>query len=193
MPEKYDFEIAAKYKKFPIVIHKDGWAIVIEKMFERGTTCYEYPPSPEFYKIVKRFYPNGMLKAKGKALSDGFGIDIWNFYDEDGNITERVDMSEKFRSSRIKIKDILAFLDKEGHIDLKTGEGREYIFEGENYNHTVPCHFSLNFINNGKGESYWYIMIEAAEWNNYYETIYHLDKDTGKVLKKETKKVELEI
>jgi hypothetical protein len=184
MSEKYDFETVKNSKTDPAVVKKGKWTILMYSMFEDGGTYVEYPPTPEFYKITKFFYPNGMIKERGKVIGQVFPCGTWEYFDEKGNLVKEENLDEKL--GKIKPNDILRFLEKEGWINLTTGEGREYpVLDGNNYEGIEECRFSLSFVNDNDNQ-YWNIFIQSAAWNNYYHTIYHLDINTGEVLSKET-------
>jgi hypothetical protein len=187
--EKYDFETMNKAQSHTVCIIRNGWTILMRKMLETGATYNEFPPSPEFYKIVKNFYPNGMLKSRGKITGSHLSIGVWQYYDEEGNLTKEVDEDKKF--GRIKLDQLLKFIEKEGHINLETGEGREYalMIDGK-FSHIMPCIFSLNYDERGE-KPFWIITIGHAPWNGYHRTIYHIDKETGEVLFKESEFIQI--
>ena len=181
--EKYDFELMKNNTHAqPYGIIRNGTKVAMYHMGGSGTHYYEYPPWPAYYKIVKGFYPNGNLKVVGKVVGEHISIGETIYYDEQGNIT-RVDEDKKF--GKIKIEDILKFIEKEGHINLETGEGFETI---KIYNNggvqPIPSRFGI-YPNSGES-MYWAIIIFAAPWNDFMETVYGIDKDTGEVVSKES-------
>ncbi|MDR3339818.1 MAG: hypothetical protein LBT25_06995, partial [Candidatus Symbiothrix sp.] len=103
--------------------------------------------------------------------------------------TKEVDEDKKF--GRIKLDQLLKFIEKEGHINLETGEGREYalMIDGK-FSHIRSCRFSLNFDERGE-KPFWIITIGHAPWNGYHRTIYHIDKETGEVLFKESEFIQM--
>ncbi|AND63534.1 hypothetical protein AX766_03495 [Flavobacterium covae] len=90
---------------------------------EGGYVKKEKLPNPSFLKIYKEFYVNGNLKRKETYIGENVKIGISEYYDEDGTLDKKINEDEKF--GKIKYTDCLAFLEKKGYIDLKTGKGRE--------------------------------------------------------------------
>lgn len=183
--EKYDFETINKYPATinPIGIIRNGWEIMMSRMTITGAFYKEYPPVPEFYAVGKTFYPRGTIKSKiyytGERLRFGESI----YYDEDGKIINRVNEDAKF--GKIKVDDLLLFIEKEGWINLETGEGREDIdiLEDGRCDY-IPSHFYISEEKVTDGTSYWLITIPAMRYNDFIRTTYHIDKETGEVLYK---------
>jgi hypothetical protein len=190
--EKYDFETVKNSKTNPAVVKKREVIVVMYSMTESGAYYLEYSTAISFYKTVKNFHPNGMIKSQGSVVGKDFSVGLWQFYDEKGNLIKEVDEDKKF--GKIKPKDILRFIEKEGWINLTTGEGREYPILKENYIEFEYCRFVLSFIQKGKDipvtendpPFLWVIRIPTQKWNNFHQTIYFIDGDTGEVLSKET-------
>lgn len=182
--EKYDFELINKSMKNPIGIVRNGWTIIMYKMTSSGAYYNEYPPAPDFYKIVKTFHPNGNLKSIGKIVGANLLTGIWKYYDEYGNLIKEINEDRKFR--KIKQNDILKFVEKEECINLKTGEGREFAEISENGNiQSHLCRFYVNLVEDER--KYWAIEIPPAPWNNHFGIIYHIDTDSGNILYKKSK------
>ena len=182
-PEKYDFNAVNKLSSCTGVI-RNGWTILMYSMQPYGAWYREYPPVPEFYRVVKSFYPNGNIQTVGKIIGENLRIGEWVYFDDRGNITEIVDEDKKL--GKIKVKDILKFIEKEGHINLSTGEGREYGVitpDGSGYN--MHGRFRINW---GEKE-YFVIVIDSAPWNDNLETVYKMDKKTGKMISKKCEKI----
>ena len=190
MTEKYDFETVKSSTTYPCVVDKGNRIILMYSMTESGAHYVEYSTSISFYKIVKNFHPNGMLKSKGTIVGSDFSVGYWQYFDEKGNLIKEEDEDKKF--GKIKIDWILKFLEKEGWINLTTGEGREYPIIDDKYVEIQSCRFYLSFIQKGKDipvtkndpPHLWVVSIPTAKWNNYTQTIYHIDGDTGEVLNK---------
>ncbi|MCJ1810484.1 MULTISPECIES: hypothetical protein [Flavobacterium] len=157
MIEKFDFEV---YKKTEYgenrYLKNDGFEI-IEMAFIKDKKGFqrEFEPKPSFKKIYKRFYGNGNLNSKETYIGENVKIGISEYYNEDGTLDKKVNEDEKF--GKIKYTDCLAFLEKKGYIDLKTGKGREDKDER-------PL-FELYF-NDEKGHKSWVISIIKGKPNN---------------------------
>lgn len=185
--EKYNFEAVKNAKRFPVGIVRNDTIILIESMSESGAWYNEYPPLPTYYWIQKEFYPNGNLKSVIKIIGRDLLIGESIYYDEKGNVTKKVNEDAKF--GKIKVEDLLRFLDKEGHINLETGAGFEtaVIHEtGQGLKRDAAFDIYDGMID---GKECWTIQIYWHPSNGNTETIYHLDKDTGEVLHKESKKI----
>jgi len=184
--EEYDFKAMDSSAVNPLGIERNGWIIVMFKMYGSGAYYNEFPPAPNFYRLVKTFYPNGRLKSKGKLIGRYILIGIWQYFDEQGHLTKEVDEDKKF--GRMKLNDILRFIEKEGYINLSTGEGREHAVIYDNGAAMIyDGVFTLWFDEKG---SFWIITIIPTRKNDFHKTIYHLDKDSGKVLYKNTERIQ---
>ena len=64
---------------------------------------------PKNYKLIKRYYPNGVIKERGKEYfspdSDNFKIGIWEYFDEQGNLIRTEDKDGKDRDYKIIYKE----------------------------------------------------------------------------------------
>ena len=183
MTEKYDFEVMGNIPKHMMAygVIRDDIKIVMYRMDEWGTHYNEYPPMPNYYWVQKRFYPNGNLKAIVKIVGSNLAIGETIYYDEEGRIEKVVDEDEKF--GKIKVEDLLKFIEDEGHINLETGEGIESVEIREDGGvNPVSSRFGIS--SNVREDKYWVITIYAQPWNTYTRTAYHIDKDTGEVLYK---------
>ncbi|WP_407475506.1 hypothetical protein [Elizabethkingia anophelis] len=83
------------------------------------------PTAPAFYSVDYIYYENGDMRATGKSagFSSGIKIGKWKLYDKIGKVTE-VDEDKKF--GLWDFNKVLAVLDKDGVINLKTGKNREF-------------------------------------------------------------------
>ena len=116
-------------------------------------------PYPYYFKRIKFFYKDGGLKEKG-ILLDNCKIGKWLECDEAGNC-KMVDY-EKNRGN-FGYNDVLHFLEKRKFINPKKGVGRGRFTVVYNYENT-----------------YW---IVSGTHNETLWTVYHLDGNTGKILK----------
>lgn len=181
--ERYDFKLMKRAKYDPLGIVRDDVKISIYSMTDDGAFLNEYPPLPAFHYTQITFYPNGKIKSKKSYVGDALAVGVSMYYDEKGNITKKVNEDEKF--GNFKIEDILKFLEKEGCINLATGEGLpniEVLDDGGVNPISGNFRTSIEPVDN----KYWVIIITANSSNFFTETIYHLDKDTGEVLHKDS-------
>lgn len=181
--EMYDFEVAEKSKKpwLPVVRAYNGWTILINSMTESGGVYYEYSPATEFQMIQKEFYPNGMLKQKSCFFQTNLEIGVWEYYDKKGNLTQKVDKDDKFKKSKVKLKNILDLLEREGWIDQNTGKGATEIIVDEN-SVVIKPGFNIMFTIDEKQRPVWYASVNKSDILN---VLYKVDCETGEVTKEE--------
>ena len=121
VPEKYDFEETKGGTKDLIYIC-DDWLIEVWKKKEAELgICKEYSPASDFYKIMKFYHPNGMIKERGKTMC-GIEFDKWEYFDEKGKLVKVDDEDAKYKNVKIKREDVLAILEKDSVFNRKTGE-----------------------------------------------------------------------
>ena len=126
---------------------------------------YETPPLPKFYKIFRKFYLNGNLKEEGILLPGDLHVGIWREYDEQGNLTKETNWDETY--GKFDYNKAILFLAKHGHINIKTGKGRDEFTIGVS-----------------REKHCWDVNVWPRKSNNYKGFEYLLDLDTGKVKKK---------
>ena len=86
----------------------------------------------------------------------------WEYYDENGELTQVIDEDKKF--GKFGYNELLLFLDQQGHINLETGENRE------------NTQFAYN--------------VENKQWgvrtmnDRYWVTVYVIDGETGEIINK---------
>ena len=98
----------------------DGAVVIIEGDEENGFTETRIPKN-SYFEIYKEYYPNGVIKQKGKLFGDATAIGIWYFFNEQGNLTEAVDEEKKF--GKFGYTDILNFLVQNDWVEKGTHKG----------------------------------------------------------------------
>ena len=184
--ERYDFE-ATKNGTDAAIVEQDGWLIEKSSMWPSGPFYNEYAPAKDFYKIHKWFYPSGTMRSK-IVLLGGVAIGIYEEYDEAGNPIKVVDEDKKF--GKIKPKDIVELLEKEGWFNRETGENKITEKEvlpitGVFYREIIK-YTRITYIPQERsqtGRAYWRIRINPRFWG--HTTIYVIDGDTGEFTKEE--------
>ena len=134
--ETFDFELYKNLgKNANIYRHQylktDGcilYKISFDK--EKGGYIEESLPSPSFITRRKDYYPNGKIKSIKHFIGENVLIGKSVYYNKKG-VKRIVDEDKKFK--KIKYPYILQFLEKKGHINLKTGKGRIVDIRGTNY------------------------------------------------------------
>ena len=134
--ETFDFNLAKelKYKRGVLlrdIYMKEGcrvYDIYFDK--EEGGYIEESLPSPSFITRRKDYYPNGKIKSIKHFIGENVLIGKSVYYNKKG-VKRIVDEDKKFK--KIKYPYILQFLEKKGHINLKTGKGRIVDIKGTNY------------------------------------------------------------
>ena len=184
--ERYDFE-ATKNGTIDVVTEEDGWRIEKGSVWEDGALYDEYAPAKDFYKIQKKFYPNGIMRRK-TSLFGGVVIGIYEEYDEAGNLIKVVDEDKKF--GKIKPKDIVELLEKEGWFNRETGENKitekEVLPTTGVFYREIIKYTRITYVPQERsqtGRAHWRIRINPRFLGR--TTIYVVDGDTGEFTKEE--------
>ena len=142
--ETFDFKLAKELEHKTGVLLRDIYMkegcrvydIYFDK--EKGGYIEESLPSPSFITRRKDYYPNGKIKSIKHFIGENVLIGKSVYYNKKG-VKRIVDEDKKFK--KIKYPYILQFLEKKGHINLKTGKGRIVDIRGTNY-----FGFQLNYV-----------------------------------------------
>ena len=142
--ETFDFKLAKELEHKTGVLLRDIYMkegcrvydIYFDK--EKGGYIEESLPSPSFITRRKDYYPNGKIKSIKHFIGENVLIGKSVYYNKKG-VKRIVDEDKKFK--KIKYPYILQFLEKKGHINLKTGKGRIVDIRGTNY-----FGFRLNYV-----------------------------------------------
>ena len=184
--ERYDFE-ATRNGTDAVIIEQNGWRIEKGSVWEDGALYNEYAPAKDFYKIQKKFYPNGIMRRK-TSLFGGVVIGIYEEYDEEGNLLKVEDEDKKF--GKIKPKDIVELLEKEGWFNRETGENKitekEVLPTTGVFYREIIKYVQIRYVpKQATGEkSYWKIVIEPRFM--MWITTYIVDGETGEFTKEKT-------
>jgi len=109
---------------FAIYVDRDSTQVKV--YFDKDYDALVTIPPFTYYKEVRIFHKNGILKKEGKRLfCSSIDIGIWREYDNQGNLIKETDEDKKFEKLRLKPINILRWLEHEGYIDRKTGKGQE--------------------------------------------------------------------
>ena len=123
--ERYDFDVTEGGKESKVILNR-GLVTEWRPMTAEGGVCYEYSPASEFYKIIKHYHHNGMIKMRGKILgSVCFGA--WEYFDEKGERTHYINEDAKFGA--VGPREIIQFLETEGWIDRRNGKNKIYRYK----------------------------------------------------------------
>ena len=185
--EKYDSVSAQRYGIGEVGFLKKDWLITLSKLDDRGAWSAEYSPAHDFYVVGKTFYPNGSLHSKGRSFGS-VPIGIYEEYDEAGNLIKVVDEDKKF--GKIKPKDIVEFLEKEGWFNRETGENKitekEVLPTTGEFYRAIIKYVQIRYVpKQATGEkSYWKIAIEPRFM--MWITTYIVDGETGEFTKEKT-------
>ena len=184
--ERYDFE-ATKNGTIDVITEQDGWILEKSLMWPSGPFYDEYAPAKEFYQIYKWFYPSGTMRTKITLLGDVV-IGIREEYDETGNLVKVEDEDKKF--GKIKPKDIVELLEKEGWFNRETGENKitekEVLPTTGVFYREIIKYVQIRYVpKQATGEkSYWKIAIEPRFM--MWITTYIVDGETGEFTKEKT-------
>ena len=185
--EKYDSVSAQRYGIGEVGFLKKDWLITLSKLDDRGAWSAEYSPAHDFYVVGKTFYPNGSLHSKGRSFGR-VPIGIYEEYDEAGNLIKVVDEDKKF--GKIKPKDIVELLEKEGWFNRETGENKitekEVLPTTGVFYREIIKYVQIRYVpKQATGErSYWEIVIEPRFM--MWITTYIVDGETGEFTKEKT-------
>ena len=127
---------------FAIYVDRDSTQVKV--YFDKDYDALVTIPPFTYYKEVRIFHKNGVLKKSGKRFfCSSIDIGIWREYDNQGNLIKETDEDKKFKKLRLKPINILRWLEKEGYIDRKTGKGQEkFVKEGDEPN--IDIYFWLS-------------------------------------------------
>ena len=150
--------------------------VVFRAAFTDYYTDEQILPKPAFLKQYREFYLSGFIKAKGLSFGNlavgGNGIKVgkWIYFDPGGKILKVVDEDNKF--GKFGYQELLAFLDAEGLIDIKTGKNRDKV--------------KAFFEKSEEGNKIWTVEVTTEFLADAYSRgwKYKLDGDSGKVLDK---------
>ncbi|WP_314863710.1 hypothetical protein [Porphyromonas endodontalis] len=185
--EKYDSVSAQRYGVGEVGFLKKDWLITLSKLDDRGAWSAEYSPAHDFYVVGKTFYPNGSLHSKGRSFGR-VPIGIYEEYDEAGNLIKVEDEDKKF--GKIKPKDIVELLEKEGWFNRETGENKitekEVLPTTGVFYREIIKYVQIRYVpKQATGErSYWKIAIEPRFM--MWITTYIVDGETGEFTKEKT-------
>lgn len=146
---------------------------------------------PSFVTRQRQYYSNGILRQLSFFMDGGLKVGIWRTYDERGNLIKEVDEDAKF--GKIKPQDILNFLDKEGYINVKTGEGRFDVNDREVFKFRFRPTQKSVVIGEPDKDPLWSIMLYPTFENGYIQTEYIINGETGQVLEKKVEKIYMQI
>ena len=112
------------------------WIEIVHRFkvyFDKDYDALVTIPPFTYYKEVRIFHKNGILKKEGKRLfCSSVDIGIWREYDNQGNLIKETDEDNKFEKLCLKPINILRWLEHEGYIDRKTGKGQEkFVKQGD--------------------------------------------------------------
>jgi hypothetical protein len=175
-PEKFNYKYY-KSKLSPNTSYKeyteeDGTIVCVS--FEKDVNWIVTIKPLTFKKNAKRYYKNGFLDTEGDWFyCSHIKIGIWREYDKKGKLIKEKDEDQKFENLKIKPKELLLWLEKEGWIDLTTGKGQQTSVS------SGP--FSISFVPRNNKNAKWFI---------HRKTIFGsedivIDAETGEVTSRE--------
>ncbi|WP_160139320.1 hypothetical protein [Chryseobacterium sp. c4a] len=145
---------------------------------EGGFTEKKIFAKPSFLTDYKEFYADGYLKRKETYIGEKTKVNTSEYFEENGNV-KIIDENKKF--GKIKLQDVLKFLERKKVINLSSGSGR---FD-EDGNST----FEINF--DEKKKKYIITIIKGkpnsqpfdgmGEPPAFLPAVYIMDGETGKV------------
>jgi hypothetical protein len=193
----YETEKLHHYLRIEYVDEDGSFVRAEERDLETDIASIDvYYPAPTFLVVTKEYYPGNRALGIEKQFVGAVPVGKARYYDKKGNLLQEIDEDKKF--GKIKIEDILRFLEKEKHLDLKTGKGwydcawyeensreddGDFIFGGGTLIDVAFVPSQESVLLEGDIPSMWYITIKAYNYPYIY-TDYIINGDTGEVLKK---------
>jgi len=113
----YDNGVVSYYLEYK---EKDGTMVIIEGNKKDGFTESRISKN-SYSEIYKEYYPNGILKEKGKLFGEETSIGMWHYFDEQGNVVKTVDEDKKF--GKFGYMDVLNFLIEKDYVEKDTYKG----------------------------------------------------------------------
>ena len=170
---------------FAIYVDRDSTQVKV--YFDKDYDALVTIPPFTYYKEVRIFHKNGILKKEGKRLfCSSVDIGIWREYDNQGNLIKETDEDKKFEKLRLKPINILRWLEHEGYIDRKTRKGQEkFLKEGDEPN--IDIYFWLSTRAEGSKTTPAGWSIDITEHGMC--TTHSFNAETGKYLGKTTQVV----
>lgn len=201
MREKFDFELYEKESKVSEghyvkpngnIVLGIGWR-QIGYDYDKSVGGYIQEQSSKipFIRIYKTFYIDGYIKEKRYILGEYLNIGTSEYYDKYGKLTQ---FNEDTKFGKIKPNDVLEFIEKQGIINLKTGEG---FFIGHSNDAQLSFYISFGKPRDFKLKNNYYIIglknkgksseidTTGGEPPVANDLIYYMDSETGKVFTKE--------
>lgn len=175
-PEKFNYKYY-KSKLSPNTSYKeyteeDGTIVCVS--FEKDVNWIVTIKPLTFKKNAKMYYKNGFLDTEGDWFyCSNIRIGIWREYDKKGKLIKEKDEDQKFENLKIKPKELLLWLEKEGWIDLTTGKGQQTsVSDGP---------FHINFAPRNNQNAKWFIHRKTIFGSEYIV----IDAETGEVTSRE--------
>ena len=130
-----------------------------------------------FVEHIRNYYKNNILKKEGYFFyCSSVKVGPWKEYDEKGNLIKETDESAKFEKLAMKPIDVLRWMEKQGWLNLTTGEGQQSYFS----NNPFRISFVPNNKSNYKGNTHAKWCINKNEMYGY-ET-FLLDAETKELI-----------
>lgn len=184
--DRFDF---ARYNKLlesddgPVYTEPDGTRV--EMMGGEVPVVREIFPAPFFEELYKEYYADGALKTAGRFVGSLLKIGVWREYGPSGEILREVDEDKKFGA--FKPAALLDLLEREGHINRRSGKGRDKVI--------ISFGRDDNLLNTGNARGLYSVELQEGARNEaipkigepslYSSVILTIDGETGKILKKE--------
>lgn len=144
---------------------------VVKVSFGKEANSVVTIKSKMFMGYTEIYYKNGFLKIEGGwFFCSNVRIVVWKEYDKQGNQLLETDENKKFDQLKLKPRDLLRWMEKQGWINLGTGEGQQSSFS------TQP--FYISFKPHDGNHAKWYISRVTHSGTEDFV----LDAETGNVI-----------
>lgn len=175
-PEKFNYKYY-KSKLSPntsITEYTEEDGTVVKVSFDKDVNVIETIKPLTFKAHIKMYHKNGFLDTEGDILyCSNIRIGVWREYDKKGKLIKEENEDKKFENLKIKPKELLLWLEKEGWIDLTTGKGQQTSVS------SGP--FRISFVPRNNKNAKWFIERKTIFGS---EDIV-IDAETGEVISRE--------
>lgn len=175
-PEKFNYKYY-KSKLSPntsITEYTEEDGTVVKVSFDKDVNVIETIKPLTFKAHIKMYHKNGFLDTEGDILyCSNIRIGVWREYDKKGKLIKEENEDKKFENLKIKPKELLLWLEKEGWIDLTTGKGQQTSVS------SGP--FRISFVPRNNKNAKWFIHRKTI----FGEEDIVIDAETGEVISRE--------
>lgn len=159
--DRFDYEYYKKKigkDKIDNQVYKESDSTLVQILISHDENSVYMIEPMSFVMYIRNYYKhNNRLKREGHFfLYSSVRVGTWREYDDKGNLIKETDENAKFKNLAMKPKDVIIWMQRQGWINIVTGEGQQTTFS----NTPFDIYFVPRNKNNFKGNTHakWYIM-----------------------------------